>query len=334
MDNQKIILPVITPHVSAYAEYAHVFSILGVHEESETYQKWAVQQMDNLQFIKDPVNEGHWLLTFFANFDNSYIETIPLFDLKDNTIFTRITDQNKFEEMVISTLHEGFYIIIPLDRYYIPAAPEYSNKHFIHQTLIYGYDEESKTFNAADMYKNYKYTFVSINIDNLYSAYCSADPITTIKDNCFIVRYNDAAHIDFSPSGIIAQLANYINKNDPKTNENIYERISQRLDDQNCIDYGTYQVLYEHKQYLHYKALLLKKLLSLDFNADHMESLAKLEKQALAVRNVYLRISMIGLSSIEEKERFKNELVSLYEDDIYCHEILLNSLFRNEVKKS
>ena len=65
-----------------------------------------------------------------------------------------------------------------------------------------------------------------------------------------------------------------------------------------------------------------------------MESLAKLEKQALAVRNVYLRISMIGLSSIEEKERFKNELVSLYEDDIYCHEILLNSLFRNEVKKS
>jgi len=42
----------------------------------------------------------------------------------------------------------GYYVDIHLDQYYLPKDDEYGHEsvHFYHDTLVFGYDREQKTF--------------------------------------------------------------------------------------------------------------------------------------------------------------------------------------------
>ena len=70
-----------------------------------------------------------------------------IFDYCD--IPTTIFDKNNVCEMIISQLlNEKKYCYIVLDEYYISAKKAYNDYHFVHQSLVYGFDFDTKEFLA------------------------------------------------------------------------------------------------------------------------------------------------------------------------------------------
>ncbi|MFF2885484.1 hypothetical protein [Paenibacillus sp. NPDC057967] len=55
---------------------------------------------------------------------------------------------NNITEFVIQCIDLGYYVDIHLDQYYLPKDDEYGAEpvHFYHDTLIFGYDREQRTF--------------------------------------------------------------------------------------------------------------------------------------------------------------------------------------------
>lgn len=76
-----------------------------------------------------------------------------IFDYCD--IPTACFDKNNVCEMIISQLlNEKKYCYIVLDEYYISAKKAYNDYHFVHQSLVYGFDFDTKEFLAIAFNKN------------------------------------------------------------------------------------------------------------------------------------------------------------------------------------
>ncbi len=77
-------------------------------------------------------------------------------------------------DFIIKNINNGFYMIINLDESLLPNKTAFGKEHFVHESLIYGYDDERRQIKAVGFNENNMFTSIEFEYDELVKAYESA----------------------------------------------------------------------------------------------------------------------------------------------------------------
>lgn len=143
----KKILPYDEPAYSAY-NYMGALNVCG--QKDRRMEEWI---MEKCVLWKYNINENR--LTIM---NSSVLSEIPF--MHQHYMWKKHIKEN-YRDIFKALLDDGFYISYDnVDEYYIPSTGAYKNKHFWHDGLIYGYDDEKgkyyiSTYNAKRKYTNF-----------------------------------------------------------------------------------------------------------------------------------------------------------------------------------
>ncbi|MDF2984522.1 MAG: amino acid adenylation domain protein [Eubacterium sp.] len=73
-------------------------------------------------------------------------------------------------EYIIENINMGYYLVINVDEYYLPNKWAYKKLHFVHSSLIYGYDSKEKKLKAIGFNQNI-FEEITFDYDQFFQAY-------------------------------------------------------------------------------------------------------------------------------------------------------------------
>lgn len=98
------------------------------------------------------------------NFDTCFFPYWKCFKRKNKRVFAT---QDTLIECVKKEIDNKYYIYLTCDEFYLKCRASYNKEHFIHDIMIYGYDDENRIFYIAGFDKNRKYNTNAISYDEL-----------------------------------------------------------------------------------------------------------------------------------------------------------------------
>ena len=144
----KKILPMSIPAIRCYANYAHIFSILGA--QSENYYPWLYNHYvqlcvpdDDSMFPVDYMVEG-----MYTNTPNLLTNRVKR--------EVAVSIRNGIINFIRSSIDDGYYIFLELEVGRLAAYKETDFK--FHAPLLYGYDDEKEEIYFTDTYIDGKYS--------------------------------------------------------------------------------------------------------------------------------------------------------------------------------
>lgn len=162
-------------------------------------------------------------------------------------------------------LVSGYYSIVELDEYYIPAKALFMSKHFIHPVLIYGTNLVDKSFKCIGFDKNNIFGQLEVKYSDFIIAIKSSKDIISSKAILFSLLKPKTTQIVYSPQTIQEAVEHYLagkpiyeNKIEKRVNPyygiNTYSAIIECLQ-QNIFDYRVFHLYAEQKRELQKKLL-------------------------------------------------------------------------------
>ena len=222
--------------------------------------------------------------------------------------------ENNIVEFVKNKINLGYYIIINLDEYELSNKKDYLKNHFVHPSLIYGYDDDTSTVKAIGFNKERLFIEIEFSYEELkgsydsskeyfvdYAPWCAWSAIQLIKPKV------NAPLFPFSISKFMRDLKEYIysiedtyrlyNFEYPrekiKYGLDVYDvlgnKLNEMLNGKFSIDYRALHLLSEHKKCLYDKITYI--IEKYRINGDitvHTESLMQLVKTFNDIRLKYL----------------------------------------------
>lgn len=146
------------PIIKCYPNYAGVFSVIDAY--TKDYLPWIYNH-----FIQLAVPVEHQGLRIDFDVPN-VIESFPWLSVYK---VNREMINEKWGGMVpflIDSVNQEMYPYFLFDKYYESHLPK-SIKHFLHEHLVYGYDEKNKLFLYADNSKNGKYGYDYVSYEGM-----------------------------------------------------------------------------------------------------------------------------------------------------------------------
>lgn len=222
--------------------------------------------------------------------DNPHLEKIWL-----TMQFARGYINNMIRQMI----DEGYYVFfMGVDDYYIEGKTWYKQRHFRHDGLIYGYDQENKTYAMHAYDTNWVYSkFYTPQaafdrgrraaFKEAPGSVCAIKPLSTV--------------IDFSPETVIEKLVEYLDSSlekHPITQENnvygvvVHDYMAMYLDkliDDSIpyerMDYRVFRMIWEHKKVMLER--LIKTEETLKLGRDTSDAYRKIVDEANSMRMLY-----------------------------------------------
>lgn len=181
-------------------------------------------------------------------------------------------------DYIVDKINLGYYAIVNVDEYYLPAKKAYKNQHYVHHSLIYGYDNSKRElkaigFNAEQMfakmtfdYDMYREAFESGKLHYRGSApWAETNAIELLRLRDFIQEYpfslekftnrlEDFANSKEDLQVIYAQRLDkyFLGKEQLKFGIDVYDEVIRHLENLKngviTIDYRAIHLLYEHKK--------------------------------------------------------------------------------------
>lgn len=125
--------------------------------ESNTYLFYSTR----LAMLRTNSNAAGYLMRYFLDLRLFYNEGYANFLFFEEELERMLVLQNKgyrevcqegsILDFVRRQLCEGFYVNVHLDEFYIQEKDYYGERHFVHENLIYGFDDEKQVFYAYGM---------------------------------------------------------------------------------------------------------------------------------------------------------------------------------------
>lgn len=163
----KKILPVAYPPITSFPAVAQALSI--VFRDKEKIMPWFIPRYIQLYAFKEKNPKKTYEIS--ANFFDAASDLT--YNLKSYVLPRDLINGkwSSFSEFIVDCVDRGYYLNLSMNMYYFPCSHAYQNEHFMHFPMIYGYDDELKTFNVADFYKNLVYSFEEVTYDEMEQAY-------------------------------------------------------------------------------------------------------------------------------------------------------------------
>lgn len=77
-------------------------------------------------------------------------------------------------DFIIENINLGYYLIINVDEYYLPVKHAYKTEHYVHSSLIYGYDNQKQQLKAIGFDNEYIFTNIIFDYNQFSEAYENA----------------------------------------------------------------------------------------------------------------------------------------------------------------
>ncbi len=259
-------------------------------------------------------------------------------------------------EYIRDCIDAGYYLVIFADEYYLPQKLSFNKKHFVHDSLIYGYDNEKQQIKAIAFDIKHKFNKILYNYEQYKKAFRSGCQyykesgihwmegrlVNTIKQNKFIEDY------PFSIGRFLKQLRNYLdsvidNKSEyflrlietgneqVKYGIDVYDMFTCRLEEllrENKISglgYPTVHFLYEHKQGIFKRLKYITSIYKIDNNlAELIGEYQKIVDKINMMRNIFLKCMYVNREDESTFSSYK------FQDNIRKIIDILNSVKEEE----
>lgn len=262
-----------------------------------------------------------------------YDEIFNYYNIPSGTI-----DKKNICDLIIYQLqYAKNYCYIILDEYYVSCKKAFGEYHFVHQSLIYGYDFEERVFLAIAFNKNGQLDYLKYGYDEVENGF----NIDILSDSViFFKLWDNKEEYNFSPVRFIKQLENYINSSSDYPEHFITTSVSDtfrryyginaikktcRTFSNECgIDYNDFKnihFLYEHKISINRTLEYINKQGYLrNANDTAMNEYREIVKQYLFLRNLALKT--LCLCDIDAKfanqNKIKEKLEELIDREFFC----------------
>lgn len=281
------------PIIRAYQHLAYSFSILGTNEDS---YNWICNQYT--QLIDDGKNDMTFYLDFLNRQDALECERISCETIKRFKI--------DIVELIRNKIKEGWYVYICIDEFFIPERKAYQKEHYIHDCLVYGFDDTKNEFyiigyNDKNMYRESRVLYAQIKESGLWYWVCALrkngqyDFLLDVNKICMdLKRYlnlmPEIIHGDFDyKSAVFGQ----------KTNIRLIRYIENRCINGNMIDIPYIYLFYEHKKCMLIRLVQLQKLK--EFNNSNIIEYQKIVSKAEMLVLMALKYNIQCVSKIHIK---------------------------------
>lgn len=317
----KKIIPLVEPPITTYPAIANILSL-----------KWGKNKSSNAWFMDHFIqlvvrpNHEHTFGDFYdhADLDNFYRIIYGLPGLGWMRVNKGVAGFDKFSDFIEHEIDNDYCVEACVDRYYFKfLEKKYRKNHYIHSSMIYGYDDNEKTVNIADFFIDGKYESKVISYDEINAS---------MNNDWLINLYRDEyAEYEFNEKLMKKYLEDYIYSRDSfnkfafsnkKYNEGVifgvayYDYLIDCLHKENGKDYRMYHILYDHKQ-------LMKKRLEYLINLKKYDcekiALLLCENENLIRESKVLRAYFLKYclnQSTQVMDKIKDRVISLKEKDI------------------
>lgn len=137
------------PAINCYPEYGAMFSILE--------NKCTDWMLSHLIQIKLDTEVGN-LMTFDGH--DELFDLCPETESQTMNITDSVGNDNDRIHAITSFLDENQCVFIYVDRFYVEGTEEYGRFHYIHKSVVCGYDEEEKVIYLSDNFRDGKFMTV------------------------------------------------------------------------------------------------------------------------------------------------------------------------------
>jgi hypothetical protein len=111
-----------------------------------------------------------------------YFDRYSFEDVLDVTLlkYQTMKKENDIISFIRKKINAGYYLIIYLDEFYLSGKRNYQKTHFIHPSLVYGYDNKARKLKAVGFNLNNQCSYLTFDYDAFSKAY--QDGKTYYKD--------------------------------------------------------------------------------------------------------------------------------------------------------
>ncbi|MCH5267839.1 MAG: hypothetical protein J1E62_05780 [Lachnospiraceae bacterium] len=263
-----------------------------------------------------------------------------------------VEKDGKILDFLRGQLCRGYYVNVHLDEFYMSSKDYCDKRHFVHENLIYGFDDEKREFYAYGMTKRQQTAEFTISYEEFLPAYekgklfyfCGADYLD-IEGYYPIIVYSIPAldKYEFTENVFVHKIAAFLNPDDDEPVENdihvygknVYDWILQDLTGEkirNIVDYRVIHLLYEHKKCIcsRMEYLLERDMLS-EANQKLLEEMKEVVSAFQKVRLLYLKElrkeeKLYSMNKVVEDSAVKKNIARELEESIKREETVLTQI--------
>ena len=237
--------------------------------------------------------------------------------------------------IIKNMIDEGYYVFFQeIDDYYVEGKSWYKKRHFGHDGLICGYDQNDKTYCLYSYDENWVYRKFWTTQASLDAGRIAMEKLG-IYPNFHAFKIH-STYIDFSPERVYINLKEYLDSNLKKyplrDGENVYGIVVQRFIAEYMetlykgiipyerTDKRVFRLIWEHKKVMLERIQLVEKALGLDNSLSERYSLlvesANTMRMIYASHNIRRRDSVLPviqkllLKLIQDEKRILNKLLA------------------------
>lgn len=307
--NKKVELPIIEPVFSTYHYQCMATAIIS---SNPSIRNWALNENVTMWCEKSflwGVTTPYLSVQFSSYEENPHLEK-HFFDLTDENII--------FDQLVRKYMDNGYYFYFnKIDDFYLDGKTWYKERHFFHDGILCGYDQENKLYCIYAYDNRWKYTKLWIPQESFN------DGIRSMRESgekgYLYALKPMPERVDFNPTVVVNNLKSHINTTfevcpptDPTgaTGLAVHDYILLYLDKllDNSIphermDWRVFRVIWEHKKLMLERIERMEEALSLDSTASDLYKF--IVEEANKIRLLYASYHMKRrdslLVSIKEK---------------------------------
>ncbi len=268
-----------------------------------------------------------------------YLEQLDFYrDVADGKIYQyeSMSEEKNIVEYIISKISKGCYVLIFVDEYYLPQKASYMSKHFLHQIMVYGYNNQTETFmtvafNDKGVFASNEYSYKIFNqAYELGKENYESSPVWVLNENVVIIRLKDNVKTyKFNLDLFLEELKIYlsgdgnysmIRPNNLETNgrqasfnfqvhDELILHLNNLIQGKSTMDFRYMHLLFEHKSIMHKR---LEYIVS-HFNSGEklvqlIKEYSEVVKKALYARNLFLKQTIIAQGG-SGNDTYKNEIL-------------------------
>ena len=199
-----------TPPVDGYLNQAYPLSILST---DDAYLPWFFSNYIQL-YCPEDFPPGHY--NFFMH--AAYPALIcPLLDIQ--WFNQDIIQGGNIVQFVINSLQSEYYIQLFVDEFFLPERTNFARNHFIHDLLIFGYDQEETKFDIIGYNDQGVYAPGMVSFSDLENAFNSVRLLPAYNEIKFFRKFWLARRVSdykcsFDLTSVVEQLEDFFHGRD------------------------------------------------------------------------------------------------------------------------
>lgn len=253
MPETSVVLPLeIQPPVQSYQHHAFWLSmILGNDPDMRPFltMHYTNLMWDAQEKMLNPYIYSDWRFETEQLLPTKFLVNVPPKMVRGYRSFDLVA-------LLCDMLDHGFYQMGTFDEFYVPAKGGYQKRHFVHNNLIYGYNDDARQFLSIGYTKNRIYEPFTVSYTDYVESVYRLEQRFIGALFCF---YQPNAACRFDPDRYRRILYDYVTSANKGTAENGYglgclEKAAADLsetDDRAVLDLRPLRVILEHARMMH-----------------------------------------------------------------------------------